>query len=72
MSCPILESVWQRYSALIYLILAIVAMVLFVYGCLVVVAYTIGGTITGGMFRMSRLAMWALMCAQVRRVVGGT
>jgi len=33
---------------------------------LAVLVFFVGGTITGGLFRMSNLALWALMCAQVR------
>jgi len=33
---------------------------------LAIVVFCVGGTITGGLFRMSNLALWALMCAQVR------
>lgn len=56
----------QRYSGLLYIVAAIVALVCVVYAFLAALVCFVGGTITGGLFRMSNLALWALMCAQVR------
>ena len=55
----------QRYSGIIYIVAAIVALVCIVYAFLVTLVCVVGGTVTGGLFRMSNLALWALMCAQV-------
>lgn len=55
----------QRYSGLLYIVVAIVALVCVVYAFLAALVCFIGGTITGGLFRMSNLALWALTCAQV-------
>ena len=56
----------QRYSNLVYLLIAICGFVATVYAGLAALTCCVGGTITGGLFRMSNLALWALMCAQVR------
>lgn len=55
----------QRYDTLIFLCIAIVCIAACVYAVLVVVVCVAGGTITGGVYRMSNLMTWALMCAQV-------
>lgn len=55
----------QRYSGLLYIVAAIVALVCVVYAFLAALVCFVGGTITGGLFRLSNLALWALMCAQV-------
>ena len=55
----------QRYSGIIYIVAAIVALVCVVYAFLATLVCVVGGTVTGGLFRMSNLALWALMCAQV-------
>jgi len=65
-ACPVLASAWQRYSGLLYICMAIVGIVALVYAILAILVFCVGGTITGGLFRMSNLALWALMCAQVR------
>ena len=56
----------QRYSGILYILVAITALVGVVYAVLAALTCLVGGTITGGLFRMSNLALWALMCAQVR------
>ena len=56
----------QRYSGLLFILVAIFAIVCVVYASLFALVCFVGGTITGGLFRKSNLALWALMCAQVR------
>lgn len=56
---------WSRYAGLIFVVAAILGLVVIVYAFLAVLVCLVGGTITGGLFRVSNLAMWALMCAQV-------
>lgn len=64
-ACPYLGTAWQRYGQLLYVCAAIIGIVVFVYALLALMVCVVGGTIAGGLFRMSNLAMWALMCAQV-------
>lgn len=64
-ACPVLQSSWQRYAGLVFIIVAIIGLIVIVYAALALLVYAVGGTITGGLFRMSNLAIWALMCAQV-------
>jgi len=54
-----------RYAGLFEVLLAVACIVALVYAFLAALVCFVGGTITGGLFRMSNLGLWALMCAQV-------
>jgi hypothetical protein len=66
-ACPPRLTAWQQYQGLLYIGVAVVAIVILVYAFLAVIVCVQGGTITGGLFRMSNLALWALSTAQVCR-----
>ena len=63
--CPVLASSWQRYAGVIFVILVVVALVVFVWAVLVLLVKLRGGTIMGGARRLVSLAVWALLAAQV-------
>lgn len=65
-ACPMLTTSWQRYSGLLFIGAAVLGIVALVYVCLVVLVCVVGGTLSGGLFRMLHLALWMVMCAQVR------
>jgi len=65
-ACPKIDNPWQRYGGLVYVFAGIAGVVLLVYCGLALLVHFVGGTITGGLYRMSNLALWALACAQVR------
>ena len=72
LSCPVLATISQRFSGLIYVCGAVAATVILVYAALYTLVLLIGGSITGGLKRMASLAVWALMCAQVRSMKKAT
>jgi hypothetical protein len=64
-SCPVLTSAWDRYQSLLYILIALFAMVAFVWAGLWVLVHVRGGTLAGGAVRMLHLGVWGLMAAQV-------
>jgi hypothetical protein len=63
--CPVLVSLWDRYSSLLCIFVVIAAAVAVVWLGLLVLVRLRGGTLVGGARRMLQLGVWGLMTAQV-------
>jgi hypothetical protein len=64
--CPVVDSVWSRFSPLIYIICAVLGLVAAVWCILLLVVRLFGGTLAGGASRMVSLFIWAITTVQVR------
>lgn len=63
-ACPVTASGWERYKGLVLVIAAIGALILAVYGFLVVVVVKIGGTIRSSATHAVDLGVWTVTTAQ--------
>lgn len=69
-ACPVIPSLWARYSGLVYIVLAIAGTVAAFCALFRAVTWSLGVPGVGGLVRLLNLGIWALMVAQVRRRMG--